>query len=299
MAHRSPRNRPIFSLDKYSNVISWDLKQYATGVAVANALTVKLKAENPGRDPKDIEGEVAAKTPALLGVFQMGETMMAGGMSESQRAEIYDGTMGAGFYATIGTGNALKQSLPVAVEMNNSHGIMELEIPANDPNVADVIRVCTVTAVAPASVVAEASGNKSVEAPPVAAADESHPASTGATTGASNSATPAPPTTPDHVSGTAEVSPHSISGIPSFDCAKASSKVENIICSDSAIANTDSDMATFYKRNLIAAGASTDSVKKGQRDFIAKRNLCADAECISAAYKERTSDLVQLGHATP
>jgi hypothetical protein len=289
----------LFVLDKYNNVITWDLRQFATDFAVANALAANIKRQNPGKSPKDIEAEVAGKLPSVLAIFQMSERMFAGGLPESERANIYDGTLGAGFYASIGTGNALSQSLPVDVEVNNTHGTMEIEIPANDANVTDVIQLCSVAMVAPAAAAAgETSANGSAEAPRAAAPESNTPADDGVAAVANSPTQLSLPTAPGMGSPLRADSP-SASGSPSFDCTKASSKVETMICSDPAIANADFEMAMLYRRNLSAAGANAENIRKGQREFIAKRNLCTDPVCVKAAYKERTADLVRLGYVTP
>ena len=83
--------------------------------------------------------------------------------------------------------------------------------------------------------------------------------------------------------------------IPSFDCTKASSVVEKLICSTPELAAADSEMAGVYKRAYAAHGPDSASIKQGQREFIAKRNLCGTAACVSDAYRLRRAELAQLG----
>ena len=42
---------------------------------------------------------------------------------------------------------------------------------------------------------------------------------------------------------------------PSFDCAKAAAVVEKLICSTPGLATADAELATFYKKNIVASGS--------------------------------------------
>lgn len=82
----------------------------------------------------------------------------------------------------------------------------------------------------------------------------------------------------------------------SFDCAKASTAVERTICGDAALAAKDRDVSTRYRGWIAAikAGRLVDDpaeVTADQRAWVAKRNACRDAPCISAAYDERLYEL--------
>jgi uncharacterized protein YecT (DUF1311 family) len=85
-------------------------------------------------------------------------------------------------------------------------------------------------------------------------------------------------------------------GIPSFDCAKASTAVEKLICSNAELADADSELALFYKKNIVASGADAGSIRQGQKAFIAIRNQCDTATCIAEAYRSRHEELTQLGY---
>ncbi|MDB5805382.1 MAG: hypothetical protein JWN73_2704 [Betaproteobacteria bacterium] len=54
----------------------------------------------------------------------------------------------------------------------------------------------------------------------------------------------------------------------SFDCAKASAKVEKAICANPELSRLDERMAEAYKRQLAAAGDSADYVRFDQREFV-------------------------------
>ena len=72
----------------------------------------------------------------------------------------------------------------------------------------------------------------------------------------------------------------------SFDCSKASNKVERTICSVDSISALDDKLALAYKN----AGSS---YKQSQRDWLKKRNKCgADANCLFNEYKARIDFLI-------
>ena len=65
---------------------------------------------------------------------------------------------------------------------------------------------------------------------------------------------------------------------PSFDCAKASSPIEKVICSDTTLAELDAEMARIYgglRRDFVPADA--DTLKNDQRAWLLKRNKCENA----------------------
>lgn len=83
---------------------------------------------------------------------------------------------------------------------------------------------------------------------------------------------------------------------PSFDCAKASSKVEREICGEYAsdLRSADRDIAILFKR----ANGMDAGVRSGQRAWLEQRNLCGVAEypadCIRESYSNRKGQLLGL-----
>jgi uncharacterized protein YecT (DUF1311 family) len=78
---------------------------------------------------------------------------------------------------------------------------------------------------------------------------------------------------------------------PSFDCAKAGSVIEQLICKDDALARLDVQLAQAYKA---AARQASDKgrLKSEQLDWLKnRRNDCSTAECVSAAYEARLAAL--------
>jgi uncharacterized protein len=79
----------------------------------------------------------------------------------------------------------------------------------------------------------------------------------------------------------------------SFDCSKASNKVERTICSVASISALDERLAVAYKK----AGTS---YKQSQRDWIKKRNKCgADANCLFIEYTARIKFLTNASSNPP
>ena len=79
----------------------------------------------------------------------------------------------------------------------------------------------------------------------------------------------------------------------SFDCKKASTSVEKMICSDAALGRLDEALGENYKMMMatnIGEGARAD-LKSTQRQWVAQRNKCADAACVLAAYKKRVDEV--------
>lgn len=80
---------------------------------------------------------------------------------------------------------------------------------------------------------------------------------------------------------------------PSFDCAKASTGVERLICENREFAEADIQMAQVYQTAL-ENSQDKDALKRSQRAWLKKeRDVCADAPCILTAYRDRIVDLSQ------
>lgn len=81
---------------------------------------------------------------------------------------------------------------------------------------------------------------------------------------------------------------------PSFDCAKASTQVEHLICSNTQLADADVQLNQLYRKTLQQADNKIE-VKQDQINWLKKvRNICGDAECISEAYSLRLGDLKEV-----
>jgi len=73
----------------------------------------------------------------------------------------------------------------------------------------------------------------------------------------------------------------------SFDCVKAATDVERMICTDPALGALDGELAAAYGAALVAAGADDARLTDDQRAWLARRDRCADADCVAAAYRAR------------
>ncbi len=78
---------------------------------------------------------------------------------------------------------------------------------------------------------------------------------------------------------------------PSFDCAKASTSAEHLICSDQTLATLDAQLANAYAH----ARTQTDDRKRLQDTQNAwrrnERDICSDTACMITAYQERIASL--------
>lgn len=80
---------------------------------------------------------------------------------------------------------------------------------------------------------------------------------------------------------------------PSFDCAKASTGQERLICSDKELSALDVELMQAYKKLLNNLPVSDrDRQKNEQRNWIKyTRDACSTVSCLSKAYRERIDDL--------
>lgn len=84
----------------------------------------------------------------------------------------------------------------------------------------------------------------------------------------------------------------------SFDCKKATTNVERMICRDGILAMSDGDMGEklwFMKRELTAQQWA--EVIHSQRTWLHKRNACGDSKCVETAYERRSRELDQIWDA--
>ena len=76
----------------------------------------------------------------------------------------------------------------------------------------------------------------------------------------------------------------------SFDCAKASSKIEKVICDDSKISTLDDNLAVVYKK-AIATTNDKESLKSEQKKWLKARNECISSDCLKESYTNRIEEL--------
>ena len=78
---------------------------------------------------------------------------------------------------------------------------------------------------------------------------------------------------------------------PSFDCNKASTKVEKLICSSSDVAAADVQLSQLYKQ-LVANSPAAETIVADQKVWMKSvRGACVDEQCLNLAYQLRFQQL--------
>jgi uncharacterized protein YecT (DUF1311 family) len=97
----------------------------------------------------------------------------------------------------------------------------------------------------------------------------------------------APPTAVEPVASTTQ---HSTPFAPSFDCSKASNKVEKLICDDRELSRLDVELSKAYQT---ARDASTDKdqLKKDQISWVKLSRTCEEKSCVKSAFEMRLQQL--------
>ena len=76
-----------------------------------------------------------------------------------------------------------------------------------------------------------------------------------------------------------------------FDCAKAKTKIDKLICSDARLSEADEKLNALYKE-VLAKSPVPEDTKQQQLEWVKQsRNTCKDADCLQQAYTSRISDL--------
>ncbi len=77
----------------------------------------------------------------------------------------------------------------------------------------------------------------------------------------------------------------------SFDCAKAKTKIDKLICSDAGLSEADEKLNAVYKE-VLAKSPVPEDTKQEQLEWVKQsRNTCKDPDCLQQAYTSRISDL--------
>lgn len=83
----------------------------------------------------------------------------------------------------------------------------------------------------------------------------------------------------------------------SFDCAKATTKIEKLICADVELSRLDEELAAAYKAAL-QDEKRVEPLRQAQKQWIKKRNGCVDADCVKRIYAKRLQGLSSNGEPT-
>lgn len=77
----------------------------------------------------------------------------------------------------------------------------------------------------------------------------------------------------------------------SFDCAKAKTKIDKLVCGDPKLSDLDDKLTALYNK-VLAQSPVPEDTKQQQREWVKDpRNLCKNADCLERAYTNRISDL--------
>ena len=77
----------------------------------------------------------------------------------------------------------------------------------------------------------------------------------------------------------------------SFNCAKASTRIEKLICSDPEVSDLDGELASAYRRSLTSA-SEPDALKAEQRTWLTtERSKCWNVPCLRQTYQKRIAIL--------
>ncbi len=79
---------------------------------------------------------------------------------------------------------------------------------------------------------------------------------------------------------------------PSFDCSKASQRVEFLICDTPELAKLDRTLSAVYKRAMTAAGPNAPRLQRQQRAWRTEtRDRCPSTACVATSVRERLAIL--------
>jgi cytohesin len=77
----------------------------------------------------------------------------------------------------------------------------------------------------------------------------------------------------------------------SFNCAKAATKIEKMICADSSLSKIDEELNAAYKVGLKGPKLLPKGYKQAQRQWIKQRDVCENEACLKLTYKARLQAL--------
>ena len=81
----------------------------------------------------------------------------------------------------------------------------------------------------------------------------------------------------------------------SFDCAKAQTRVEKMVCADRGVADLDEYLGRYYSAARAEIPGAASCLQADQSQWLkSKRDACADAACLKAAYLDRLAELDPL-----
>lgn len=76
----------------------------------------------------------------------------------------------------------------------------------------------------------------------------------------------------------------------SFDCTRAGTKVEKLICDDVELSGLDDELNKAY-RDALKDGMSKDAISDSQKNWLKERNRCSSVQCLHDSYQQRITEL--------
>ena len=81
----------------------------------------------------------------------------------------------------------------------------------------------------------------------------------------------------------------------SFDCGKAQTRIEKMICADAAIAGLDEHLGRYYAAGRAELEGAASCLQSDQAQWLkTTRDACQDAACLKSAYLNRLAELDAL-----
>jgi uncharacterized protein len=87
----------------------------------------------------------------------------------------------------------------------------------------------------------------------------------------------------------------SVSTAQSFDCAKAQTRVEKLVCADRSLADLDEYLGRYYAASRAEIPGAASCLQSDQSQWLkTTRDVCADGACLKSAYLARLAELDPL-----
>lgn len=82
----------------------------------------------------------------------------------------------------------------------------------------------------------------------------------------------------------------------SFDCARAKTRVEKLVCAEPELSNLDEELAEQYRVTVQSATSERlrTRIRQEQTNWLKRRDACTERRCVEEAYRARLDELVRL-----
>jgi hypothetical protein len=82
---------------------------------------------------------------------------------------------------------------------------------------------------------------------------------------------------------------------PSFNCRRARTRSERMVCADGSLAAEDRRMSAIFYDKMARSDARTKSALRRSRDeFLRNRDRCSSSACVARAYEDRVAQIRQI-----